>query len=302
MNVTNKGFETFSPATTAWLKSGNHQTIDGRQIFYTERGTGPVVVLIHGHPMSCHDWKGECDRLESMCRLIAMDLIGYGLSDKPEAFGYSLFEQADMIEHLLEALGIKEAHVVSHDLGSTVHTELLARAMEGTLSFKMNSAMMLNGSTLQWLSTEPDAQMLFASNLTMQKAMDLLPSIPPLYKDSLKEYMKRPEVITAEDAQVMTELLTYQDGHLRWAAITNYMRQRYVHAQRWVGALAETKVALSFVWAKEDPIANITLGHELNERFPHARYVEVPGVGHFGPIEDPETVAKQILISAGLES
>ena len=59
------GFENFSPATTAWLKSGNYLTLDGRQVFYTDRGTGPAILLIHGHPSSCNDWEGVCQRLES---------------------------------------------------------------------------------------------------------------------------------------------------------------------------------------------------------------------------------------------
>ena len=46
-----------------------HLTIDGRKIFVTDRGSGPVVLLIHGHPSSCNDWKGVADRLESQARL-----------------------------------------------------------------------------------------------------------------------------------------------------------------------------------------------------------------------------------------
>ena len=74
-------------------------------IFVTDRGQGTPILLLHGHPSSCHDWKGVCDRLDSKARLIAFDMVGYGFSEKPEAFSYSIFQQADVAQGLVEQLG-----------------------------------------------------------------------------------------------------------------------------------------------------------------------------------------------------
>ena len=62
-----------------------------------------TVVLMHGFPTSSYDWRGVVERLRGRFRVIAVDFLGFGLSDKPVAFGYSLFQQADLIEAVLRA-------------------------------------------------------------------------------------------------------------------------------------------------------------------------------------------------------
>ena len=95
------------------------------------------TLLLHGYPTSCHDWRGVAEHLGTRHHTIAPDFLGFGLSDKPEAFSYSLFQQADMVERLLSQSAIGAAHVVSHDMGTSVHCELLARQAEGRLAFEL---------------------------------------------------------------------------------------------------------------------------------------------------------------------
>ncbi len=65
----------------------------------------PTLLLLHGFPTSCYDWRGVIERL-SGASAIAPDLLGFGLSDKPVAYSYSLFQQADTIEALLAGLKV----------------------------------------------------------------------------------------------------------------------------------------------------------------------------------------------------
>jgi pimeloyl-ACP methyl ester carboxylesterase len=277
---------TFSDATRAWMAAGRHMTVTGRKVFVGDRGPteagglageAPTVLLLHGFPTSSYDWRGVVDQLCGRVRAISPDLIGFGLSDKPVAFSYSLFQQADAIEELLRALNVRGAHVVSHDLGTSVHAELLARQAEGRLTFALQSSTFLNGSMLQWLAKITPFQELSAS-----------------YVPGLQRLMCRPEAITPTDAQVMDELLRYQDGHLRLPAIAGYMRERYVHANRWLGALENAASPMQIVWADGDPIAHVEMGRELARRCPRARYHELSGLGHFLLMEDPPAVARRI--------
>jgi pimeloyl-ACP methyl ester carboxylesterase len=298
MEDSDSSFQSFSASTKAWLNSGKHVTLDGKRIFMTDRGTGPAILLIHGHPSSCLDWKGVCDRLEPYARLIAFDLIGWGLSDKPEAFSYSLMQQADLAETLLDSLGITEAHVVSHDLGTSVHTELLARNLEGSLSFKVLSSLFLNGSILQWISNEPGTMNKAQNNETLFEAMDEFKKFTP---EAYVEFFKMATLgnLSDEEIRIRTELFCYQNQHLRLAAQSGYTRERYVHSERWVGAM-ERSAPLRIAWAKDDPVAVVAIGRELAQRCTKATYVEWSGVGHFPNAEDPEVVAKQVTLSASL--
>jgi len=87
--------------------------------------------------------------------------------------------------------------------------------------------------------------------------------------------------------------------HLRLAPQSIDTRERYIHADRWIGAMEKTS-PLRIAWAEDDPIANIESGRELAKRLPRAEFVEWAGVGHFPNFEDPDFVANQIAISAGL--
>ena len=286
--------EELSAPTKAWLASGRHVTVEGKRCFVVERGSGPALLLMHGFPTSCYDWRGVIDSLDSSHRCVAFDFPGFGLSEKPVAYSYSLFQQADVAESLMVALGIERAHVVSHDMGTSVHCELLARQHEGRLGFRVLSSTFLNGSMLQWLATITPFQELLASNKTLPQAIELCNSVFDAYIPGLKNIMKRPECVSEEDALVMTELLRYQDGNRRLPAIAGYMRERYVNSERWLGALGRASASAQFVWADGDPIANVEMGRKLHELYPEARYVELAGLGHFLLMEDPAAVAEEV--------
>jgi pimeloyl-ACP methyl ester carboxylesterase len=72
------------------------------------------------------------------------------------------------------------------------------------------------------------------------------------------------------------------------------MRERYLHADRWLGAIETARSPVQIVWADSDPIAHIEMGRELARRCPRAQYHELPGLGHFLLIEDPLAVAERI--------
>jgi pimeloyl-ACP methyl ester carboxylesterase len=108
--------------------------VDGGAIAYLEEGPGDgeVVLLLHGMPTSSWLWRKVVPGLASAgLRVVAPDLLGYGASDKPAdpAF-YEIPRQADRVVALLDALGIRRATIVVHDLGGSWGFELADRAPE----------------------------------------------------------------------------------------------------------------------------------------------------------------------------
>ncbi|MBD0402975.1 alpha/beta fold hydrolase [Flammeovirga sp. EKP202] len=297
MKPSSKEIKNFSPMTQEWLESGKFMQIEGKTIFTFDVGEGTPILLLHGHPSSSHDWKGAADQLKDRSRLISFDLVGYGLSEKPEAFSYSLFQQADIALGLIQKLGLKEVHVVSHDISTSIHTELLARAIDGTLPFKILSNTFLNGSILQWVSNEPPEQDVFQNNTRLFEGIKALEGIDKKMPEIIRGIIRKP--VPQEKLNMIGELMGYRDGHLRLAAQSVYMRERYVHAKRWVGAMENTK-PMRIIWAEDDPVANIQIGRELAQRIEHADFVQWKGAGHFPNFEDPDFVAKQIAISTGI--
>lgn len=288
----------FSSLTQAWADSGRFVQAGQHRLFVVERGQGPTLLLVHGFPTSCYDFRAMMERLASRFRCIAFDLPGYGLSDKPVAYSYSLFQQADALEALMRELGVQSARVVCHDMGTSVLCELLARQDEGRLGFAIEHVTFTNGSMLQWLADITPFQKLLANNETLQQGIDLCAVIPEGFVAGLRGITRRPNAISAEDELVIRELLVYQDGHLRLPALAGYMRERYVNKERWIGALTRNGARSSIVWATEDPIATINMGRALHALLPAAPYTELEGVGHFIVFEDPERVSAAVMAAA----
>ncbi|MFE7719716.1 alpha/beta fold hydrolase [Nocardia rhizosphaerihabitans] len=287
-----------SAATMAWRDQGHHVTVGDLQVFVRTRGhrDRPTVILIHGFPTSGFDWRDTMDLLADNFHCVAMDLPGFGLSDKPAAYSYSLFQQADTVEAVARALGIEAAHVVSHDMGTSLHTELLARKHRSALGFTLLTSTFLNGSILKTHAVLTDFQRMLETPSRLPEAAEVCAGLLPQYVAGLQQLMARTEAVTEADALVMTELMAHHDGHRRLPNVYAYVRERYLHQQRWLDALTAESVSapVQLVWATDDPVAVIGMGRALSELAPQARFTEVPGVGHFLPIESPGSIAEAV--------
>jgi pimeloyl-ACP methyl ester carboxylesterase len=95
---------------------------DGVNLHYVEAGQGPLVVLLHGFPAFWYDWREQIPALVAAgFRVVAPDMRGYNLSDKPRGVAaYRTEVLARDVAHLIEACGATRASVVGHDWGAGV--------------------------------------------------------------------------------------------------------------------------------------------------------------------------------------
>ena len=98
--------------------------VNGHRLHYRTAGRGPVILLIHGIAGSGATWKRLLQPLARGHRVIALDLLGHGLSDKPRG-DYSLAGHASVVRDFLDALGISEVTAVGHSYGGGVAMQLL---------------------------------------------------------------------------------------------------------------------------------------------------------------------------------
>ena len=112
-----------------WISSGETRALCGQRIFvHTAVTPGrPPLLLIHGYPTASYDWIRIWPRLAARHSLYTLDLVGFGLSDKPRRSRYPIEQQADLCTALLGEFRVGAAHVLAHDYGDTVAQELLAR-------------------------------------------------------------------------------------------------------------------------------------------------------------------------------
>ncbi len=123
--------------------SDGHVEVDGLRLHYLESGTGEPVLMLHGWPTSSFLWRNVMPPVAETHRMIALDLPGFGLSDKPLDVSYSFRYFDRVLDGALDALEIDGVNLVVHDLGGPVgtywasrHTERLRRlALLNTLIY-----------------------------------------------------------------------------------------------------------------------------------------------------------------------
>lgn len=94
--------------------------LDGLRLHYLEAGTGPPVLLLHGWPTSSFLWRNVMPPIAEGNRVIALDLPGFGQSDKPLDASYSFRYFERVLDSALDALGIESTGLAVHDLGGPV--------------------------------------------------------------------------------------------------------------------------------------------------------------------------------------
>lgn len=120
------------PSVTDWdavaesVPHSNHSkfiSVDSARVHYQEFGesTAPLIILIHGYTASVYVWKTTAPLLAAAgFRVIAIDLLGFGYSEKPSGFDYTIESQARMISRFMDRLSIGRAIVVGSSYGGAV--------------------------------------------------------------------------------------------------------------------------------------------------------------------------------------
>jgi haloalkane dehalogenase len=96
------------------------ETVPEGRLHLVDEGEGPAVVMVHGAPAWSFLYRDLVSRLRDRHRCVAPDLMGFGLSDKPEGFSYHPREHARHLALLLEAREVRDATLVVHDWGGPI--------------------------------------------------------------------------------------------------------------------------------------------------------------------------------------
>jgi pimeloyl-ACP methyl ester carboxylesterase len=280
----------------AWRQSGEVFAYRGRSIFYRTDGAGAALLCIHGFPTASWDWHALWPELIASFRVIAPDMIGFGYSDKPVEYAYSILDQASLHEELLRALGVRRVHVLAHDYGDTVAQELLARHEEreqsGDDSLSIASICFLNGGLFPETHRARPVQRLLAS--PVGRFMGCLLG-ERSFRAALKAVFGRASQPSDATLGAFWSLFSHQHGQRVVHKLLGYMAERRRHRERWVGALQSSAVPLRLINGAVDPVSGAHMVARYRELVPSADVVVLPDVGHYPQVEDPAGVLRAFL-------
>ncbi len=283
-----------------WWAEGETLSLDaggGRHaIFLRREGSGPFLTALHGFPSSSYDWARVAPALARERTLLMPDLLGYGASAKPREHAYELLEQADLVEALWRAQGVRRTALLAHDYSVSIAQELLARRAEGALDVALDRVVLLNGGLFPDLHRPEPAQLAL-----------LDPVQGPRLAAAIEETLFTAGLVptfaagfdAAADSLAMWRALGREDGQRVVHLLIRYIPERERHAERWTAALAHADVPLTFVWGMLDPVSGAHMAAGIAERVPGGSVIELPDVAHWPQLEAPARVAAAVLASEG---
>jgi branched-chain amino acid transport system permease protein len=249
------------------VMDGKFIEVNGKRVFYVERGEGRPLVLVHGNTGSSRWYSRVMDM--PGCRTIALDLPNFGRSDALDVADIDAY--ADALAGFIEALGLSKPAVVGHSLGGAVVMAMAARRPE-----LAGAITIVDGAAPSGLKTPeehyPVIEMYRTSPDLMRKALG---AVAPTLKD------ERLLDDLAADAMLMA-------GH---AYVGNARAlERFDYRGR-AGAFTGPVLV---VWGRKDVIITEAMARETAAAYANARLELIEGVGHSLMVEDPALFKKLV--------
>jgi pimeloyl-ACP methyl ester carboxylesterase len=265
-------------------KAATFASIDGVRVRYTDVGEGSPVVFIHGFASSLDVWDELIRETAKTHRVLALDLKGFGWSDRPEG-DYSPTAQAALVLHLMDARKIERAAVVAHSWGASVALAMSLTAPARVTRLALYDAWVYEEQlppTFYWARADGLGEAIFGLFYN-QRVED---------KIALAFYDKK---FVTQKLVDSTERALERPGTTA-AALAAVRGQRYSRVQERYKDIEQPTLLL---WGREDKVTTLAYGERLANELAHAKLVVYPRCGHFPMVEAkaPSTAELSIFLA-----
>jgi haloalkane dehalogenase len=257
---------------------------DGR-LHYVDEGRGETIVFSHGTPTWSFEWRHLISGLATDARSVAVDHLGFGLSDRPRSADYSPEAHARRFCEFADALGLDGVTLVVHDFGGPI-------ALPWALSRPERVRRLVVINSFMWpLTDDPDMRTL--AKLAGGSAMRLLYKYAnaSLRIIAPSAYGDRRKLTPAVHSQYLAPFRDrWAREHVLWA-----LARALEGSSEFYRSLFERRHALAdipslVIWGMKDSAFKPRMLEKWSEALPHARRIEIDGAGHWPHEEDPLAV------------
>lgn len=263
--------------------------VDGQRIAYLDHGQGPPVLLIHGFGGSMWQWEHQQSALATRFRVITLDLLGAGLSDKPE-IEYRPDQLLEFLTGFLDALQIPQAAIVGNSMGAGLAIGLALDHPE-----RVSSLVLIDGlppdvlahlgspSLRRALTTQTPSWLVSVGNWLFGGRM---------LESTLREFVHDPALLTPavldrsnrnrQRPGLFRALLTIGTNLPLWER--NFAPRIRTITQRTL-----------ILWGEEDRVFPVKTGTLLHELIPQSTFIAIPQAAHIPQWERPDEVNPHLL-------
>ena len=253
-------------------------TLHGHRVSYRTAGSGPLLVLIHGIAGSSATWEGVFPGLAERCTVVAPDLLGHGLSEKPRT-DYSLGAYASALRDLLGVLGYERGTILGHSLGGGVamqfayqfpeRCERMVLVSSGGLGHELH--LLLRAAAL------PGAEWV----LPLLCSSGLRDAV-----DAVARFLGRVAGLRLgpDLEEIWRSFVSLSDADARHAFIHTVRTVIDIQGQR-VNATNRLYLASELptmiIWGEQDPLIPVAHAYSAHTNIPGSRLEIFPNAGHF---------------------
>ncbi|KPU46338.1 soluble epoxide hydrolase [Oxobacter pfennigii] len=255
--------------------------VKGKTVHYVHEGKGKNIVLLHGIATHSGLWKGVMSNLTKKYSVYAFDLLGFGLSQKPESNELNLKKQGAFFYDVFKELGLQDIIVAGHDLGGGIAQIMSLTYPEIFKAMVLIDTICYDSWPIQILSEGNKVEMLFRH----------LP--PDIIRDTFIQYIKDGLYNKENALQIGQKYWKYIEGKEGMDSfiklVQSFDNRQTVEISVSLGSL---RLPVLIIWGKNDVYLRPSYGYRLSEDIKGAKIEVLDCAGHFLPEDQPGLVSQ----------
>lgn len=276
----NRYLDRFEDTSSDENVGGHYLTTSaGWRIHYTVQGSGSPIVLIHGFMDSLYTWRRNVEILARNHTVYAIDVLGFGASDRVQAPIYTLKQQAAFLNEFFGAQGISQADIIAHSLGG-------ALALQFAYDFpaQVHKLVLIAPATYIYADVPSDALRPVPRTVS-RGVLGIYEKLHGDAPDTLRYAYGDPQRITQDAVTSRNRLMHVRGAHDALIAMSKSKREADVP-----GGLNKITVPTLIVWGRRDRLVPASHARRHLRAMPQARLEWIETAGHLPHEELPESV------------
>jgi pimeloyl-ACP methyl ester carboxylesterase len=256
----------------------NYISLKGGKLHFVDEGEGPVIVMVHGNPTWSFYFRNLISLLSLHYRVVAIDHMGCGLSDKPQSYSYTLNQHIENLDTLLNFLRIDRFSLIVHDWGGPIGIGCGIRHLDA-----LEKIVVMNSAAFR------------SSNIPFRISLCRVPLLGEILVRLFNGFAWPATFMAVEkklEKDVSSAYISPYDNWTNRVAVYNFvkdipMRQEHpsydhlVEIEQKLEYINELKIPLLLLWGGKDFCFNDSFYGEWNRRFPGAEKHYFADGGHY---------------------
>jgi len=261
-----------------------YQDVDGHRLAYKSAGRGEPILLVHGIPTYGFIWRNLLPRLSQNHRVIAVDLLGCGESDKPLDVSYSIKSHAERLIHFADALGLEQFHLVGHDVGGGAAQIIAVRHPH-----RLFDLTLINTVAYDFWPVQP----IIAMRTPIVRQFAIASLDWGTFKLIVRRGIYHKQRVTSELMDLFWQPMKTQAGRkafLHFAKCLNNRDLLEIEAD-----LRRLPMPVLIIRGESDPYLGKAISDKLHREIPNSTLIKIETGGHFIQEDEPEQISQAML-------